>query len=402
MITVADLCPYWTWLPAGGGPLRVYNLNRVVARAVRVLQFSVRPTLGHRRGTWPDLIRSHHREITDRYSEHQYFHPLITITSYLLYRLGLHSDLLMSDVVEWLSPRPMRRIVAQSSIVQVEHPWLYPAAADVAEGRPVVLVAHNVEAALWQLPARKSRSPLVKLARRSSRLEGKAVRCADAIVATSQADAEVFVNLYGAEPRRIHVIPNGVDLGIRRPATAAERSEARKKLGLNDGPVLLFIGSDHYPNKEALCHLQHIGQSLADESGAQFLIVGDVGRGMSSTPHMRITGFVEDVREYLAAADIALNPLTRGSGTSLKAVEYLACGLPTITTPTGMRGLDLTPERDVLCGEIAEFRGLILRALSDRSLRARLARNGRRTAERLYGWERLGQRMLDVYGMVFQ
>ncbi len=69
MITVADLCPYWSWPPTGGGPLRVYNLNKRVAAQVQVLQFSVRPPSAinnmaglagsaHEAINWPRIIGS--------------------------------------------------------------------------------------------------------------------------------------------------------------------------------------------------------------------------------------------------------------------------------------------------------------------------------------------------------
>jgi glycosyltransferase involved in cell wall biosynthesis len=400
MVTVANLCPYWTWPPAGGGPLRVYNLNRVVAHQVQVLQFSTRPTFGHRKNGGLNLLQSHRYELATQYQEYQYSHPLITISSYFLYRLGLHSDLLLSDIVGRLSPKPLRQIVKQSSIIQVEHPWLFTLAADIAENRPIIFVAHNVEAALWQRPVQTGRVSLQKLANRSRRLEEEAAQRADAIIAMSQTDADVLVGDYGVKPNHVHIIPNGVDLTVRKPATTQEKAEARRRLGLDSRPVLLFIGSDHYPNKEALHHIQGIGQKLATELNVRFLIVGDVGRNTSDTAYMRVTGFVENVKDYLAAADIALNPLTSGSGTSLKTVEYLACGLPTITTITGIRGLNLVPGRDVLAGDVSEFPQLVAKVLSDQALQKRLTHDGRQAAERNYGWERLGQHMLEIYKTV--
>ncbi len=43
----------------------------------------------------------------------------------------------------------------------------------------------------------------------------------------------------------------------------------------------------------------------------------------------------------LAGCDLALNPAVGGSGVSIKTVEYLAHGLPVVTTPAGLRGLDV-------------------------------------------------------------
>ena len=47
-----------------------------------------------------------------------------------------------------------------------------------------------------------------------------------------------------------------------------------------------------------------------------------------------------DLRPAFAAADIGVNPVRTGSGSNLKIAEYLAAGLPVVTTPVGMRGFE--------------------------------------------------------------
>jgi glycosyltransferase involved in cell wall biosynthesis len=399
-IVVADLCPYWTWPPTGGGPLRVHHLNRVVANRAQVLQFSARPTFGHRHGGWSNWVGSRACHITGRYQEYQYFHPAILGTGYLLYRSGLHSDLLLSPILQWLSPRQMHSALARASIIQVEHPWLFRLAREHAMGRPTIYVAHNVESALWQTSTHERVARFAGLACRARELEQEAVQQADAIVAMSAVDARTLTDEYGANPDHISIIPNGVDLSTRAVPTRGQKIAARKRVGLDKRPVLLFVGSDHYPNKQALRYILRWQAQLGRDLGVQFVVVGHVGQGVDSTEHMRITGFVEDARDYFLAADIALNPLTNGSGTSLKAVEYLAYGLPTITTETGVRGLKVAPGHDVLLGDVDEFPQLTARLVSDQSLQADLARSGRQFVERHYGWEQLGKRMLGMYERV--
>jgi glycosyltransferase involved in cell wall biosynthesis len=401
MITIANLCPYWSQPPTVGGQLRVYNLNRVVAKQIQVLQFSTRPTLGHQQSGWRNWIGSRTCQVANQYLEYQYFHPLILGTSYLFYRLGLHSDIFLSPILNWLSPTQLRQVVDKAQIIQVEHPWLFESALRLAGEKPIVYVAHNVEADLWEARARK-KSPFPKLASRPREVEQEAVRHASVIIAMSEMDADTLSSEYSADPKRIYIIPNGVDLHTRQLATPVEKVMARQRLGLDSRPALLFIGSDHYPNKEALGYIRSWQSQLGPKLGIQFIVVGTVGLGTRSTEHMLITGFVEDVADYLKAADIALNPLVSGSGTSLKAVEYLACGLPTITTPLGIRGLELADNRDVLIGNPSDFPQLIIDLLTNPALQTKLTHNGRQAVERNYDWERLGQRMLEVYEKVCQ
>ena len=402
MLMIADLCPYWTWPTTGGGPLRVYNLNRVVSNQAQLVQFSARPTFGHQQGQWKKWVGSRQRQLSPHYLEYQYFHPLILGNGYLLYRLGLHSDLFLSPILRLLSPSSLRQVMKSAAIIQVEHPWLFDLAWRLAHGRPIIYVAHNVEAALWEKPTQKQSPLLNQWAIRPRKLEERAVQQAKAIIAMSPNDAQTMTDQYNADPGRIVIIPNGVDTNQRQPASSVQKTAARARLGLDNRPILLFTGSDHYPNKEALRYIQHWQAQLGPELGVQFVIVGGVGRGVSSTATMRVAGFVEDVSDYLAAADIALNPLISGSGTSLKVVEYLACGLPTITTATGIRGLELIPDQDVLLGDISEFPQLIAHLLASQELQPHLAWHGRQTVMQKYSWEHLGQRMLEVYARVSQ
>ena len=39
--------------------------------------------------------------------------------------------------------------------------------------------------------------------------------------------------------------------------------------------------------------------------------------------------------------DLAINPVTTGSGTNLKMLDYMAAGVPVLSTPHGARGLGL-------------------------------------------------------------
>jgi glycosyltransferase involved in cell wall biosynthesis len=400
MLTIANLCPYWSWPPGAGGPARVYNLNMEVSRAFNVLQFSARPTFGHQRIGLSSWIGTRHVRHSDSYRECQYFHPVILAACYLLYRTGLPPDLFLSSLLNFLPAGYLKRLISGATLIQVEHPWLFEMAEKISGEKPLIYIAHNVEADLWENPAIGNHSFTLQLSKKLREVEKRAIKSADQIVAMSLCDAEALVDRYGADCKKISVIPNGVDTNLRRPPTTVEKSAARGRLKLEDRPVLLFIGSDHYPNKQALRHIQKWQARAGDERHLLFLIVGTAGLGLPGTPNMRIAGFVPDISDYLWAADIALNPVSHGSGTSLKVVEYLACGLPTVSTPVGIRGLDLTPGEDVLVGDLKDFPQLIATLVGDKRLRKKLSETGRRTVEESYSWEKLGKSMVEIYEKV--
>ena len=59
------------------------------------------------------------------------------------------------------------------------------------------------------------------------------------ILANSVEEVAQLETLYGADPRRIEVVPPGVEHAFFSPG---DRRGARRALGLGDHPVLLFVG----------------------------------------------------------------------------------------------------------------------------------------------------------------
>jgi glycosyltransferase involved in cell wall biosynthesis len=72
---------------------------------------------------------------------------------------------------------------------------------------------------------------------------------------------------------------------------------------------------------------------------------------------MAMAGVVTEQEKnlILSMADAALNPMTGGSGTNLKMLEYFAAGVPVISTPFGARGLACRPGSDLHTADIASF-----------------------------------------------
>ncbi|HVP38329.1 MAG TPA: glycosyltransferase [Candidatus Saccharimonadales bacterium] len=173
------------------------------------------------------------------------------------------------------------------------------------------------------------------------RIEQHAVRGADLVAHVSARDGERLVSEFGARRERLLLVPNGLEPDRFRPRDPGERAAVRARLGLRpDHRVAVFVGSPMVHNLEAARFiLERLAPACASRTHVRFLLVGDLVRG-PLPPNARATGAVPDVLPYLAAADVALNPVVSGSGTSLKLPEYLAAGLPVVTTAFGMRGFE--------------------------------------------------------------
>ncbi len=106
-------------------------------------------------------------------------------------------------------------------------------------------------------------------------------------------------------------------------------------------------------------------------------------RGLAVT----LTGFVDDIRTYVARSDVYVIPLFVGSGTRIKAFEAMAMGRPVVSTTLGVEGLDVVDNETFLRADNAEeFCTAILRLLDDASLRHRIATAARRLMEARFSW----------------
>jgi GT2 family glycosyltransferase len=196
---------------------------------------------------------------------------------------------------------------------------------------------------------------------------------------------------------RIRVVPNGVMVEAITPATPDERSAARSMLGMAASQWAgIFLGSDYAPNVEAARFI--IDELAPAMPGAMFVIAGGVGaRVDAGAANVIVTGALDDATKlaWLKACDFAVNPMFSGSGTNIKMFDFLAAGLPVVTTSVGARGIDAA-SRDpfiVTDAHVDAVAGSIRRLQSDSSLYERTALDARACVADGYAWERISPQL---------
>jgi glycosyltransferase involved in cell wall biosynthesis len=284
---------------------------------------------------------------------------------------------------------------ARADVIVFSHPWVFPLVARDPKlaGKPFVYDAQNVEGRLRR-SLLSGEGLSAGLAGMVEELERDLCRRSAAIFACSEEDARAFVEEYGVDPDRVHVLPNGTDVTRLRPAGPEARRSARTALGLPvDGPVALFVGSDYAPNSEAA---HWIGSELAPRlPDVRFVIVGGCTKDWipAETPgNVTVLGVVphEERDAALAAADLAINPMSRGSGTNIKMLDYFSAGLPVVSTPVGARGLSRGAGSAYVLAGVEEFPARIRELLGSPAAAARMSRAARLLAESLYDWRQIG------------
>jgi glycosyltransferase involved in cell wall biosynthesis len=225
-------------------------------------------------------------------------------------------------------------------------------------------------------------------------IEAHALRGADLVVHVSPRDGERFVADFGVPRGKLLLVPNGIEPERFRPADPAQREALRASLGFSPRHrVAVFTGSPMVHNLEAARFiLERLAPACASRTHLKFLLLGDVARG-ALPPNVRALGTVPDVLPYLAASDVALNPVTSGSGSSLKVPEYLAAGLPVVSTVFGMRGFEDLLDCVTTVDLPAMERALDPVAPPPPGVAQRLAR---------YAWDRQAGRLFRAYEAWFE
>jgi len=388
---IIDLSPYWVCPPNGGGPIRIYNLNKEISKEFEVVQVSFRARM-----TSEKNLRGNTLKINDNYSEYQFFNIPVMLSSYILYKLNLPYDIFQSSILNKFKYSNEKEFDAD--IVQIEHPWLFDFAYKQFNEKPIIFTAHNVEYVLIEDLIQKKAPFFKNILPKVKELEKRALEKSDLIFTVSYDDLKIFNKSFKIEKEKMRVIPNGVDCSKYEITTQNERNNFKRKLGLPLKKIVLFIGSDHYPNKEAITFIKKFSEVNKDIA---FLIVGAAGRNMENTRNVFFTGYVDNLKQYIKASDIAINPLVSGSGTNLKMLEYLAAGLPTITTQIGNRGLDLRDKKEVIVSDLDRFPECINQVVGDQEQYQKLSINGRERVEEKYDWKVIAREAMDCYWEFF-
>jgi glycosyltransferase involved in cell wall biosynthesis len=288
-------------------------------------------------------------------------------------------------------------IVLKSDFIQVDTP--VPGGAFITFvlarvfGKSVVVDSHDVFQALRIKYANILRKvieiPLERMAYKNAKL----------ILTVSKMD-KTFLVRYGIREGKIVVVPNGVYPDVFALSSDAE-GRVKNRIKLKNFLAVIFVGNMEYsPNEEAV---NFIAEKLAPRilnkiHNVRFLMVGRKPSKLPSTSGLVFTGVVQDVAQYLAASDVAIAPLLRGSGSRLKVLEYLSCGLPVVSTSVGVEGLKVENGVNVLIeDDMNRFHAKVIELLRNKNLRTSLGSSGRELVVREYDWSVIGKRLSTTY-----
>lgn len=182
---------------------------------------------------------------------------------------------------------------------------------------------------------------------------------ADASFFVSEAEANLFRSLAPETSERTFGLSNGIDTDYFDPALVTTPKSDLTDFG--PGQNIIFTGRmDYKPNVDAVCWFSEkiLPGILVQKPDTRFIIAGAAPApavtALASNPAVRVTGRVEDMRPWLAHADIAVAPMAIGRGIQNKVLEAAAMARPVLTTPEGLEGIDLEPDTHLYVTKGAE------------------------------------------------
>ena len=263
-------------------------------------------------------------------------------------------------------------------------------------GLPIVLREHNVESTIMKRYCQGLSDPIKKFYLRLQlkklySYESATVEPFDLCFMMTEVDKERIENMNSKV--KATVIPAGVDSSYFHPFNV--QIEPYSIISVASMAWLPNIEGVHWFCSKILPRIKKecsesrvyiVGKNPS--SSIQRLAGGDIV----------ITGFVEDVREYMAKAAVFIVPLRSGSGMRIKILNALAMGKVVVSTSVGCEGIDVEHGKNIYIADTEEeFAQRILELLEDGSKREKLGKEGLRLVREKYQWERTAEQIEGEY-----
>ncbi len=295
-------------------------------------------------------------------------------------------------------------------VVHIEHLRGIASMEQIVRTQPVVWDAVDCISLLWKQtiisgPNLPVRATALLEHQRTRRYEARMLSLIRHIVVTSERDRQALIELYRIQTKDIlrsdeepgvdmHVLPNGVNLEYFRPMQLERRR-------FN----LVFSGKMSYHANVATAlylHQQIMPLIWRHRPEATLTIVGSKPpktiQQLANDPRVEVTGYVNDMRPYLARAEVMLSPMVYSVGIQNKVLESMAMGTPVIVAAQAAAALGAQPGRDLLLAQSAqEFADATLSLLDNAELHSTLSQCGRNYVEQHHDWHTVTNRLVNVY-----
>ncbi|XJJ60256.1 TIGR03087 family PEP-CTERM/XrtA system glycosyltransferase [Novosphingobium sp. BL-8H] len=252
----------------------------------------------------------------------------------------------------------------------------------------------DVDSAKFEAYGANGRGFRAWMERREGRLlaaeEARIARRAAATLLVSEAEAALFRARLADPSCTVRALGNGIDSDLYDPAKVAPEP----RMAALPGPRLIFTGQmDYAPNiaavERAITRIMPVVRASFPDASLHV-----VGRNPPSSlvardghDGIRVWGRVDDVRPFLAAADMALVPLEIARGVQNKVLEAMSMGLPVVLSPGAATGIPAGQGAFSVADSDAALAAAVCTLAGDPARAATMGRNARSWIEANAGWQ---------------
>jgi len=252
-----------------------------------------------------------------------------------------------------------------------------------------VLCHHNIESNLMFRKSAQQKNTLAKFyiylqALKLRRAERRYTQDFAANTVVSDMEALELTRLY--PKANVFTVDNGTDTEYFAP---------KRDLSTTPYSLIYIGGMTWYPNKDAMIHFcsSLFPKIKAQVPQATMTVIGkkpakEVLAIAKNDPAISVLGFVDDIRENMAKAQIYVVPIRIGGGTRLKILDALAMGKAIVSTAVGAEGIDVEHNKDiVIAANDKDFIDQVVALLTDLNRCQALEKASRETAVSKYSWQ---------------
>jgi glycosyltransferase involved in cell wall biosynthesis len=222
----------------------------------------------------------------------------------------------------------------------------------------------------------------------------------------------------GVPLNRIHLIPNCVDTSRFTPVDSQQKSFLREKLNLPQTAIIAIYTGRLVSYKGLPLLLRVWDEIRCKHADAILLLAGTGGLDIHNCEaelrdyvtsvglekNVRFLGAVENIPEYLQAADLFAFP-TENDAFPSSLIEAMSCGLPVVTTPVGAIKTIVAHQETGLVVQPRNHQQLyeaLVALLSDTTLALHLGQAGRRIVEERYSAVSMIRKYLSLFESTLQ
>lgn len=267
---------------------------------------------------------------------------------------------------------------------------------------PILLVEQTIEYMVYQHFVNNLKIPFLKILFYFDILklkfwEKKFWQRADLVGAMSDTDKKHMVRI--VPTLKVEIIPN---------AAGEDLSDLYNEKKVITKPIFLYQGNFFWlQNIEAAeVLINHIYPKIKEKVPKSVCYIA----GQKATEKLNIKesddikiidiqpSDISAVKRVYANASVFIAPIKGPGGTRLKILGAMAAGIPVISSPTGVSGLDVEDNKNVLiASENKDFANLAEKILEDKNLYKKIRSNAKKLVEEKYNWKKVSEKLEKIY-----